>query len=341
MVSKANTTATPLVSVIVPVYNYADFIGQTLESVRAQTYGHWECWVVDDDSTDATPQVVARYAARDGRIRYLHQKNARQAAAKNTGLRDCAGEYIQFLDADDLIEPEKFAKQVEFLEREPDVDIVYGGVQYFRTENTAERLYSMTEDNLPWMPQVSGAGGEVLEALVRDNIMVINSPLVRRGVVEEVGPFDAELPPAEDWDYWLRCALAGARFQFADIEGTLALVRMHPASSSQDRWRMYRAGLLIRQKLAAAIKDEQIHELNRRLRAKDEGEFGIMEASRGNSWRAARHLFNSARFERRWKWKIKLSACALAAPFVSDVRLRSLIASSVVGSLKGLGRKPA
>jgi hypothetical protein len=217
------------------------------------------------------------------------------------------------------------------------VDIVYGGVRFFRTESPNERLHSMGEENAPWMPGVSGA--EVLGALVRDNIMVINSPLVRRGVAERVGPFDPVLPPAEDWDYWLRCAQAGARFRFEDMPETLALVRAHAVSSSRDRLRMYRAGVAIREKLAASLKDGALLALNREMRARDEIDLGLVESACGNPFGAGRHLLSSAALQQRWRWRAKLAACALAAPFVTGARLRSMLASSASDSLKNFGRK--
>ena len=98
----------PLVSVIVPTYNYGHFIEETLECLCSQTYPNWECVVIDDGSTDDTAERVARFIERDSRFKFLRQTNARQAAAKNNGLRNSVGQYIQFLDADDLIEPQKF-----------------------------------------------------------------------------------------------------------------------------------------------------------------------------------------------------------------------------------------
>src|ERR1700753_1435580 len=107
------------VSVIIPTYNYGAYITDAIESLRAQTYESWECVVVDDGSTDDTAEVVARFVERDPRVRYLRQENQRQSVAKNTGLAATAGEYIQFLDSDDRIEPLKFERQVEFLETHP------------------------------------------------------------------------------------------------------------------------------------------------------------------------------------------------------------------------------
>ena len=114
----------PLVSVIVPTYNYGRLIGETLECLRAQTYENWECVIIDDGSTDDTAERVSRFMERDARFKFLRQENALQAAAKNNGLRNSAGEYIQFLDADDLIESQKLEKQVEYLEAHTHVDVI-------------------------------------------------------------------------------------------------------------------------------------------------------------------------------------------------------------------------
>ena len=189
----------PLVSVIVPTYNYGHFIGQTLKSLQAQTYPHWECVVVDDGSTDDTAEVVAAHAASDPRIKYLRQQNQFQAAARNLGLRHSAGQYVQFLDADDKIEPRKLERQVAYLEEHPEVDIIYGGVRYFTETGIDESLHSVDEDNQPWMRKLSGQGRELVSTLVRRNLMVINAPLVRRRVINAVEPFAESLPPVEDW----------------------------------------------------------------------------------------------------------------------------------------------
>jgi glycosyltransferase involved in cell wall biosynthesis len=315
--------------VIVPTYNYGCFIGETLECLRAQTYVNWECIVVDDGSTDDTAERVSRFMEQDARFKFLRQENARQAAAKNNGLQNSAGEYIQFLDADDLIEPQKFEQQVEYLEAHPEVDIVYGSMRYFKTEVPDERLYWVWGENKPWMPETSGSGREVLTALVRQNIMVINSPMIRRRVVDAVGLFDNKLPPAEDWDYWLRCAAAGMRFEFKDLPGTLALVRWHSSSSSQDRRRMYVSMLSIRDKVEGMTGDTGILLLNREHMIKDQQILALESIAHAPLKDYLREMLRAALLSERTKHRLKWFACACAAPFLPRQRLKMLVTSSV------------
>src|ERR1044071_7848252 len=110
----SSSPSRPLVSVVVPSYNYGHLIRETLASLAAQTYDRWECVVVDDGSTDDTRAVVEAYPAADPRVRYVRQENARQGAARNNGIRHSSGDYFQFLDSDDTIETSKFERQVEY-----------------------------------------------------------------------------------------------------------------------------------------------------------------------------------------------------------------------------------
>ena len=319
----------PLVSVIVPTYNYGRFIGETLGCLRAQTYANWECVIVDDGSTDDTAEQVARFMDQDARFKFVRQENARQAAAKNNGLRNSAGQYIQFLDADDLIEPQKFEQQVEYLEAHPEIDIVYGSMRYFTTENPSDRLYWVWGENKPWMPEISGSGKEILIALVQQNIMVINSPLIRRSVADAVGLFDNGLTPAEDWDYWLRCAAAGMRFQFKDLPGTLALVRWHSSSSSQDRRRMYTSMLSIREKIERLTDDAEVLSLNREHMIKDQQILALESIVHASLKDYLKEMLRAASLSEKRKHRLKWLVCACAAPFLPRQRLKMLVTSSV------------
>ena len=339
------STSQPLVSVVVPAYNYGHLIRETLDSLAAQTYGAWECVVVDDGSTDDTAEVVEAYAAGDARVRYVRQANARQAAARNNGIRHASGAYFQFLDADDLLEPRKFERQVEYLERHAEVDIVYSGVRYFSAAGgglTHSRQYSVWDDGRPWMPEVSGRGRVLLERLLRNNIMVVNSPLVRRRVVETVGEFDAGLTPVEDWDYWTRCAAAGFLFQYEDAEGVRALVRAHELSASLDGRRMMRATLKMRKVWAArTLTDAEDLRLNRNLVAECEGLLGVEESLHGRRLKAALQLLKAAALDRRARPRAKWLACALLAPFATGEQLKHAVTTSVTGTAASLLRREA
>ena len=315
----------PLVSVVVPTYNYGRYIAAALESLRAQTYADWECVVVDDGSTDDTAEVVARFIEREPRVSYVRQANARQAAAKNNGLTRVRGAYVQFLDADDLLEPLKLERQVEFLEAHPEVDVVYGGVRYFSTERPEERLRSMFGADAPWMPEVSGAGREVLLALVRMNILVINAALVRREALDDVGPFDPVLPPVEDWDYWLRCALKGKRFEFRDFEGTLALVRTHAASTSRQHSSVLAAWRALRAKVDTLTDDPEVLLLNREMKSQLEGSLGLEAVAAGSRLSAARQFARAAQMCPRLKGRVKWLLCALGAPLLNERQVRELL----------------
>ena len=321
--------ARPLVSVVVPTYNYGRFIGETLDSLRAQTYAGWECLVVDDGSTDDTEEVVARAAAADPRVRYLRQPNQRQAVAKNTGLAEARGRYVQFLDADDLLEPRKLERQVEFLEATPAADIVYGGARYFHTERPGERLYGMFGEEAPWMPELSGAGRTVLLPLIRMNIMAINAALVRREAVDDVGGFDPLLPPVEDWDFWLRCALKGKRFEYRDFEGTRALVRAHAASTSRQHASALAAWRRLRAKIDTLTDDPEVLLLNREMKSQLEWALGLDAVAAGSRLSAARQFARAGLLCPRIKGRVKLLLCALGAPLLSERQVRGLLKATL------------
>jgi len=127
--------ATPLISVIMPCYNYGHFLPDALESVLAQKYSHLECIVIDDGSTDNTRKIACGYCDRDPRIAYVHQQNQGLSAARNTGIRHASGKYILPLDADDKIAPDYARMAVPVLEERPSVGIVYCEARFFGSVN--------------------------------------------------------------------------------------------------------------------------------------------------------------------------------------------------------------
>ena len=246
------------VSIIIPCFNYGHFIAETLNSVSQQSYPDWECIVVDDGSSDQSGKIVADIAAKDGRFRYIHQQNQGVSAARNTGIRAARGAFLLFLDADDLIEKRKLESQVQFLMVRPEVDIVYGDAYFFTTENPDLRLNSMKADNLSWMPKISGQGLPVVMQLLKTNIMPINSPVVRRKVIDTCGFFIDGMKYCEDHEYWLRCALHGMSFFHMDSPESCALIRIHSSSASNNRLAMLKAHVSLLDSIGVDKYDEEI-----------------------------------------------------------------------------------
>ncbi len=155
--------------------------------------------------------------------------------------------------------------------------------------------------------------------------MVVNAPLIRRRVIDEIGAFDETLKGPEDWDYWIRCAAAGKRFQYLSMEGTLALVRSHPSSISKNRKLMSSNGALVRKKIEQNIDDADVRRLNRRLIARDLGEQGIDEVLRGSMMRGSLKLLKAGVASKSWSTGGKWIACAFLAPFVSKQSFREMV----------------
>jgi len=334
-----HTTSSPLVSVVIASYNCAPFIAQTLASLSAQSYPNWECLVTDDGSTDETREVVTRYARTDERVKYFHQPNRGVSAARNAGLGHSRGDYVQFLDADDLLEAGKLAAHVEYLEQHPETDIVYGGVRYFESERPDELMRSMEPGVKPW-GTMSGRGEPLVRALSVANFIPINCALLRRSVVDAVGLFDETLPPLEDWDYWLRCALAGHSFQYLEQAGTLALVRSHPTSASKNRQRMQRANSLFQNKLLAMAAAADGSRVLQGGAAHIEAWFGIGEVADGNRWRGTSRFLRAGWMGGEAKWRAKWLLCACVAPFVPPHFFTKVATTSLTEVLALLRHKP-
>jgi glycosyltransferase involved in cell wall biosynthesis len=244
------------ISIIVPCYNYGHFLHETLNSVQKQTYQNWECIIVDDGSTDNTKKVAEEYCKKDSRFNYLYKTNGGLSSARNTGLKASKGEYIQLLDADDLIEDKKLEIHSEYLSAHPETDIVYGSMMRFLHNNRAVTFYTNPDNDYNWMPEISGKGRTVLNTLLFDNIMVVSSPLLRKSVIEKTGYFNEQLFSAEDWEYWLRCCLQNIHFQFLKHDNTLTLIRTHEHSMMTNYITMVENQMRTRKILSSMLSDE-------------------------------------------------------------------------------------
>jgi glycosyltransferase involved in cell wall biosynthesis len=226
----------PRVSVVMPAYNSARTIGQAIDSVLGQSMGELELIVVDDGSSDATGEVVASVA--DKRVRLVRQENGGTSAARNTGIAHATGEWVAFLDADDLWLPAKLERQLELMAATPGCLASQGGAylvdddlnrlalrRCFPVENTL--LTFLRFENLP------NAG---------------SSWIVRRDLLDRIGGFDTTLPRIEDWDFSLRLARSASPLC---IDEPLALYRYHANNRSHDIDAHVEAGMLILGRLFA------------------------------------------------------------------------------------------
>jgi glycosyltransferase involved in cell wall biosynthesis len=226
------------VSVIIPAYNYAVFLAEAVESALRQSHTNIEVIIVDDGSTDNTAAVVQTLAQRDARVRYVYQENQGLSAARNTGIKNATGDFLVFLDADDVLHEHKVAAHLEHFEREQTTDISYGSSRYFLSGQPEKTFASIALDEQDWMPKVSGGTADILPTLIVNNIMPVCSAMLRRRVVDAVGDFDSSLKSLEDWDYWLRAAAMNCRFSYAADARLAAYIRVHGISMSQNSLRM-------------------------------------------------------------------------------------------------------
>ena len=167
----------PLISVVIPAWNCARYLRRALDSVLAQQYpdDRLDVIVVDDGSTDASPEIVADYAARDGRVRLLRQSNAGPAAARNRGIAAARGELIAFLDADDRWAPGKLAAQAARFAANPSLGLVHCGVRFVNADGAEVH---------GWVRQTRIARGDILLDFVCDFFLITSAVMLPRQVLD-------------------------------------------------------------------------------------------------------------------------------------------------------------
>lgn len=254
-------SAQPLISIIIPSYNYARYLVECFTNLQKQTYTNWECLLVDNNSTDETKQIVQEFSKSDPRVKYLFQAIKGPSAARNLGIKEAKGDYIQFLDSDDLLQNNKFKNALEIFNSQPDTDIVYTGSRYFVDGNLNELFFAMRADknnDRDWMPYCEGRKQQMLPHLLKENIMVISSPLIKASTLKEIGSFDESLAFNEDWELWLRFMFADKKFVVDKGADSFPLIRVHKTSHSRNPFKMFLAGLIIGLKYTDAIGDKQL-----------------------------------------------------------------------------------
>lgn len=217
----------PVVSVIVPTYNPGGFLEPTLASVRAQTIDALQLIVVDDGSTDGTPDWVRRTQTD---IELYEQRNQGVSAARNHGLRRARAPFVIFLDQDDVWHPAMLERQLACLRSHSNMAAVAAPHEFWFAEPDGSYATPRWPDDPGEGVLASGFEGWTYHQFLYDNWALTSGTLLRTSVVREMGGFDEELPLSEDWDLWLRIS---ARYPFAQLAWPAVMYRQHDAQGSR------------------------------------------------------------------------------------------------------------
>ncbi len=206
----------PLVSVVIAAFNGEKFIQQSLKSCLTQTYPHLEILVVNDKSTDNTAEIVKEYQKKDSRVRLIsHSKNKGVAGARNTGIANSQGEYIQLFDQDDLMFPYKIEYSLKFMQKYPSVGISYGDYIIWAV-NAGRNIYTKMLSPPP-KPQI-------YRTLFLGCFIPLGTTLIKKEVFETIGILDEDLSGVDDFDFWCR---AVQFFPIGKLEAPLYIYRVH------------------------------------------------------------------------------------------------------------------
>ncbi len=231
----------PTISVVIPAYNADRTILETIKSVQQQTFSDFEIIVIDDGSEDQTLKVLSQ--VEDPRLKIYSYNNSGPSVARNLGISHSTGEYITFIDADDLWTPDKLEAQLAALQNHPEA-----GVAYSWTNFIGETGEFLRAGEPVWFE------GNVYTHLLNGNFMNSGSnPLIRRKAIKSVGEFDPTLRYCEDWEFWLRLA---ARWAFVVVPKPQILYRLSLGTSSSKIQAMEEGHLIVIEKAFQSIPIE-------------------------------------------------------------------------------------
>lgn len=214
---KPADVSSPLVSIVMPTYNQDQFIGESIRSVLDQTHSNWELIIVNNFSEDDTINVVENF--NDDRIRLINFKNnGIIAASRNIGILECKGEFVAFLDSDDIWLPEKLRIQIEYFKKNPKIGLLSTNATVIPGDTKLHKINSNRKIST--------------RELFLKSVIVNSSVLMRHSIIEEIGLLDEnpDIRAAEDLDYWIRASL---KMEVAIIKKCLTLYRVHSSNASE------------------------------------------------------------------------------------------------------------
>jgi glycosyltransferase involved in cell wall biosynthesis len=286
----------PLVSVIIPTYDAAAYIRETVASALAQTYPNVEVIVVDDASTDNTREVLEQFI-RDKKIAYYARARGEAvhgpSVTRDTGIAHARGEFIAFIDTNDLYLPTKLEKQVGYLRTHPECGVSYCDIWHF-FDGAPEKLFMNTRSRY--------TGPDTFRTLLKMNFMNPLMIVMRRSVISQFGAFDESYPRSEDWEYWVRLSYHGVQFA-------------HLGGEPQAKYRIRASGLSYGWKIKVEEKRTMLRiftELEKKMTPRERAEYHI-EASivrqRMKLWAAYfGNLFSPVKYLYEWLQKKRLAS---------------------------------
>ncbi|MFC1657044.1 glycosyltransferase [Candidatus Moduliflexota bacterium] len=224
----------PAVSVVIPVYNGEKHIREALESVFKQTYQDYEVVCVDDGSTDSSHEIIKGYGKR---VVCCKQENAGPSSARNKAIRMSRGEFVAFLDQDDVWYPDKLEQQVGYLKRNPDVAMVHSNINISMDDKVVHNGLEIGKRQY---------GSNVFEELCLGNFINSITVVIRRTVLDKIGHFDEAFRMAQDYDLWLRVA---AEYKIAFQDEIMGEYRLHDNNSSRGNIEVVKDDLKILNKI--------------------------------------------------------------------------------------------
>jgi len=323
--------ADPLVSVVIPTYNRGPVVGHAIDSVLEQTYGAVEAIVVDDGSTDDTPDRIARGWGDDSRVRYIRKQNGGPAAARNVGLGQVRGAYVALLDSDDSWQPWKLSLQIACMERHREVGMtwtdmamidpsgqvadpnylrhMYGAYRWF----TNEQLFAESHPLRAIAPDLAGVVGDarlrigrIFSKMIMGNLVHTSTVVLRREWLAEVKGFDESLGySGEDFDFHLRTTRLGP-VGLVDI-ATIRYQQGMPDRLTAKKWMLHMAQTQVRtlERLIERERDQidLPDEMLRRKLAEAHAWLADESLDRGDTETSRRHYLRSLRY---WPWQPRM-----------------------------------
>ena len=267
---------TPKISVIIPTYNRANYLVEAINSVLYQTFRDFELIVVNDGSSDNTEEILNKYV---GKIKYFYQGNNGVSAARNKGINNSEGEFICFLDSDDLWEKKKLEKQIDYFNKNVDAKICY-----------TDEIWIRKGIRVNQMKKHRKYSGDIFKMSLPLCIISASSIMIKKEVFSKVGFFDEALQVCEDYDLWLRIS---EKYQVGFIPEKLIIKRGgHEDQLSKQYWGMDRFRINVLEKLLSnggldsEKRDAALSELKKKCKVVSEGCFKRGKIEDGNKYAA-------------------------------------------------------